>query len=323
MLTFLKTTFHDLRAFVAAPFDRRDEDADFAYKVKRLFSTLLIGFALSAVCIGLVSLVAELGFVDLEQHAGNDLINNLSYWQLVLAGVFIMPLLEEFIFRRPLRFGYNLWTNLVLLFTPKADGMRDARRAELRAWWDRNYRWIFYGIALLFGYVHLANFELTPMIVVFSPILVLAQIVLGVLMGFLRVRYGFWWGYAMHALHNFTFLSVGFLALQPSTVVDYDGDRYHMEVQEVVEESTAAREHYNGLDSMAFTNTPLREVLQTLLASDVTFQPEDHQIPNLNVFFGAEVPDVDGSAAVLEQLGKQYKFTVEGSPDARLVRFAD
>ncbi|MCC9043054.1 CPBP family glutamic-type intramembrane protease [Myroides sp. M-43] len=65
------------------------------------------------------------------------------------------------------------------------------------------YPYIFYGVAIVFGYVHIANFEdITARILWLSPLIVLPQILLGLGMGYVRVRLGFWYGVLFHILHN-------------------------------------------------------------------------------------------------------------------------
>jgi hypothetical protein len=61
-----------------------------------------------------------------------------------------------------------------------------------------------------FGIVHITNYKLSYTILLLSPILIAPQILVGLLL-VLRVRYGFVWGFLLHALHNAVFVGIGIL----------------------------------------------------------------------------------------------------------------
>jgi len=88
--------------------------------------------------------------------------------------IVVAPLFEELIFRGPL-----------VLFKDKS-----------------YFRIVFWVLTLLFGYVHLSNYELTSSNIIFSPFLVLPQICVGAIFGFLRVRFELLWAIGLHAAYN-------------------------------------------------------------------------------------------------------------------------
>ena len=79
------------------------------------------------------------------------------------------------------------------------------------AWWARGQRpmrWfarffpaIFWLVAFLFGAIHLLNYEAAALLML--P-LVLPQFVMGLLLGYTRVRHGLWSAILLHAMHNGT-----------------------------------------------------------------------------------------------------------------------
>ena len=63
--------------------------------------------------------------------------------------------------------------------------------------------WLFYGLAIGFGLIHLSNFTgFAGQAWFLAPLLVLPQTALGVFLGFIRLRYGFWSSVLTHAFHN-------------------------------------------------------------------------------------------------------------------------
>jgi Type II CAAX prenyl endopeptidase Rce1-like len=69
------------------------------------------------------------------------------------------------------------------------------------------YRWVFYGSALLFGLLHISNYQLSWTVALLTPILVLPQVSGGILLSYIRVTYGFWRGVIGHFLYNLLLLT--------------------------------------------------------------------------------------------------------------------
>jgi len=98
--------------------------------------------------------------------------------------VVLAPVLEEMIFRGPLGFFKT----------------------------SPYFPFAFYCSFVLFGLIHLGNFEITPAVLLLSPLLVAPQTIMGVFLGYIRVRLGLSWAILLHASHNgilFLFVSMG------------------------------------------------------------------------------------------------------------------
>jgi len=81
--------------------------------------------------------------------------------------------------------------------------------------YKKAFRWIFYGFAILFGYVHISNYELTTNVLLISPILVAPQIILGLFLGLIRVRLGLIYAILFHAVYNAILVIPGVLFYTP------------------------------------------------------------------------------------------------------------
>ena len=187
-----------------------------AKSILRLYSVHLVAMLLVLSLIGLIPAVQD----------SNNLLDSaegLPVWYLPFAAVVMAPLLEESIFRLPLRaFWINLFiaaalislgalgavSNPSMLAALLAGGViiaiyakdKGSRLNTLQNLYNRYSRFIFYAIAILFGTAHIANYD--PEVWRFLPILVLPQVVIGLLLGFVRLRYGLNWAILLHALHN-------------------------------------------------------------------------------------------------------------------------
>jgi membrane protease YdiL (CAAX protease family) len=87
----------------------------------------------------------------------------------------LAPIIEECIFRAPL-FLFRKYT--------------------------KGFKYVFYIIVLIFGFIHLSNFKISTTILIVSPLLVAPQIIAGLLLGYIRVRLGLLYSILLHALFN-------------------------------------------------------------------------------------------------------------------------
>lgn len=108
---------------------------------------------------------------------------DLSYAVWLLVGVVFAPLVEEGIFRG---------------FLPKIEVKRTSK-------------WPYYISSLLFGLVHITNYEWDNSMIPFMAIITLPQIFLGLLFGYIRMIYGFWYAVLLHALYNAVLINISFL----------------------------------------------------------------------------------------------------------------
>ncbi|MEL7161748.1 MAG: CPBP family intramembrane glutamic endopeptidase [Bacteroidota bacterium] len=323
MLTTLKDTWREVREYLPQPYDRLDEEATTGFKFGRLLSVLALDLAGAAVLMLLVSGITELGLLDLEEHAVAEAFSNMSTLGILALAVIAAPLFEELFFRLPLRFEANPFMGVARMVTPyrgttQADGdvgeRMDRRRANLRGWWDRHYRKIFYFSAILFAYVHLSNFELTTTVLLLSPILVAAQFWMGTLGGFLRARYGFVWTLLLHALHNLILVGGAVLGDGPTEKVAIENEEFRLKIEEVSPISRETdRSHVTNEDSLALVNYPLDDALSLLLEDDYSsiYYPPAAKAPKVNVYFRARQPLEAEKLLIVEELKKIYDFRVD------------
>lgn len=209
-----------LLAFLRNPTDHLAPPTSTGTRVRALLLLLAVDLGIALLLGGLIGLISESGLVDLENHAVADALAEFSTWQLLLIAVLATPLIEELIFRFPLRYQANPVVGLARLFTPETQPETDdVLHERRRAGWDRSYHLIFYGFTLAFAFIHLMNYpDWSLGLLIVSPILVAPQFVMGAMAGFLRVRFGFVWAFALHALHNLVL--VGLALLAPEELLD-------------------------------------------------------------------------------------------------------
>ncbi|HMB61636.1 MAG TPA: CPBP family intramembrane glutamic endopeptidase [Eudoraea sp.] len=169
---------HEIWKFLKHPDYKVDENLNIKYRLDLTLKLLGISLVISLVLGFLIGAVESLAEIDLGRHAMDVLFEQYSAIFILIAGVVLAPLLEEFFFRGPMIF-----------FKKQA-----------------YFRYVFYMLTLAFGFYHLTNFEITPTILVLSPLLVAPQLCVGALLGFLRVRFGLLWAIGLHAAYNFVLI---------------------------------------------------------------------------------------------------------------------
>lgn len=179
----MRELLKELFLFLKKPILVKDENTNFNYRFTIFLRLLILSLATGFVISPVFSILENLEIINLDNHASKQMIKEFSKIQVVLFTVILAPLLEELIFRAPITAFKN----------PKYFGF------------------FFYLLAILFGYIHITNFEISQNILLVSPILVLPQILLGGYLGFIRVRFGLIWSIALHASYNGILVSISLL----------------------------------------------------------------------------------------------------------------
>ena len=189
------------------------------------------------------SVVAWQIFGALSEVAGYESVleAELERWsltqQLILV-VLLAPVLEETIYRLPLQRQFQpglialSLTIGALLFTAVGSALfwiifglavlvaslglfKDwESRTAIEARWSQDARIPIWSATLVFGLVHIANFDVDWSIyaVLAAPLVVSPQLWLGLMFTIARVRYGWWAGLLLHATHNGLIWSISGLA---------------------------------------------------------------------------------------------------------------
>jgi membrane protease YdiL (CAAX protease family) len=214
--------------------------------LRTFFHLLVLSFSLSLLSILLMNAVQKSGLLPELPHAMEGIMKDMPFALVFFLVALLMPALEELAFRlwlvyQPRYVIISLW--LIAFFVSQAflqNGLdpigygvlglaamatillltfRDRADAGLHSLYRRYYSWLFYGATLLFALVHLINFSLTPRLLLFAPLLVLPQFLLGLVLGYIRVRQGLIWAIALHALYNSIILLLAYWGMQAQETI--------------------------------------------------------------------------------------------------------
>jgi len=117
---------------------------------------------------------------------------NLGIILLTSVGLIVFFLFRESISKLIIFGSTALTAGILLLFFQKS-----------RDFFNEHFRFFFYSIALAFAVLHIFNFTgITGPVTFLTLFFVLPQFVLGIILGYARVTYGFIYAVLIHALVN-------------------------------------------------------------------------------------------------------------------------
>ena len=210
-------------AFLRQPVLPDRAEVSFAASLRALGPLVVLDMLLMAVVLGTIGVATSVGF-ELPEH----MLDGLKLGPALLGFIVLAaPLGEEALFRGWLsgRPGHivsvlALLAGGVALVFPASPIVKLAgvgigvavaaaalfvlRGRPAMPWFQRHFKWFFYGSALLFASVHLSNFAGAGASAALLP-LVVPQFVLALILGYLRVNRGLLTGAAMHMAHNAVF----------------------------------------------------------------------------------------------------------------------
>jgi membrane protease YdiL (CAAX protease family) len=135
------------------------------------FYYLVISFVISGIILWYPVEIAE-KFGLFDELKEKDL--KMSMPVKIATGLIFAPLIEEGMFRLWLGFYRN----------------------------ENYFQWLYYVSAILFGLVHIFNYQLNDSHYAFIPFITITQTFGGLILGYIRITYGFWYGVLLHASFN-------------------------------------------------------------------------------------------------------------------------
>jgi membrane protease YdiL (CAAX protease family) len=219
-------SFYD---FLLYPYIIETSDASLKDKLLAIFMLFVVSFSSVVFIAGPLLMLAG---VDDLTHKISDLESEISTTALFILAVVIAPLMEELVFRFPLRYRRGAILLLVLclsmisfyifqnIFSAKINATISGTIAimgfiligslssekgleKISNFLKNYYPWIFYLTAMMFAFAHIFNYDLPDEKWFLTPILVLPQLILGLFLGYVRLRFGIWASILMHAMNNF------------------------------------------------------------------------------------------------------------------------
>ncbi len=140
-----------------------------------MFLSLLKWMLLLALSIAVLNgSLAKIFNLELGEHATQKLFSQYSIWIIFLLVSVVAPCIEEFLFRGPLIYFKS----------------------------SPYFKYAFYTSIILFGVVHIFNFEGDNELYYIAPLLIAPQLMAGIFLGYIRIKLGLMWSILLHATFN-------------------------------------------------------------------------------------------------------------------------
>ena len=181
----IKNTLSDFISFLKKPNDLQVK-VSISKKIKTLLLLILVELIFFLLIAGPISyLVNKIILLKTDRFD----YQNTTIITLLVSLVFVIPLVEEIIFRYVLR--YNLLFSKIIN----------------RNKWDKFFPILVYSFSIAFGLVHITNYaNKSALFFSLSPLIVLSQLTGGLVISYIRVRFSFVWGVLYHWTWNSFFL---------------------------------------------------------------------------------------------------------------------
>lgn len=183
-----------------------------------------------------IATLAVLNYYGLLPENANKLNTKVDFWENLFLICLAVPLIEEIIFRSHL--ASPRWSIVACLvsiicgilfifeiiivdFNSKLPFLVSVFLVSISSFlfsgqfliniWHKYYFVIFYSIVFAFSLVHLTNFDYKKTPTILFPVLLTAQFLGGVFLGFIRLKYGFWYSVLSHCWFNFVLLTIKYI----------------------------------------------------------------------------------------------------------------
>lgn len=84
-------------------------------------------------------------------------------------------------------------------------------RSVVNRYLKENFGFVFYLTAIVFGLAHISNWTESDLHILFTPLLVLPQLILALYLGYIRTKVNIWMSIAVHAMNNMIPITLIFL----------------------------------------------------------------------------------------------------------------
>lgn len=256
-----------------------------------------------------INILIEASEIKMEEHGVTKIAFQIPIWATFILLCLLIPFLEEAIFRLPLRYSNNYILRVIIILLNKF-GIDKKEQSIII--WNKYYKYIFYFFSIAFAYVHMMNFPFSKTVLLLSPFLVLPQFIGGVFMGYLRIKFGFLWGFLLHFLSNTAFLMVPLLFFSYNTEkMNISNANYEISIFENNSLNTNSTINYNPKNP-SFSNVHFRDVLSTIENVDkkLIVIPEELSDIKLNIELKLKDSTVSDKKSILEALKKVYNLEI-------------
>jgi hypothetical protein len=185
--------------------------------------------------------------------------------------------------------------------------------------WNSAYKYFFYALSIAFAFVHIFNYDNANELMVLIPVLTLSQFFNGLIIGYVRVRLGFLYGFIYHAFFNFIMFSFVILTFTKHVSYNCNGDNYMIGIKSVPASESKNKYPLSDFkvtnDTIMFENMSLKDIISTLSHTPAKYMVDNSTYLRLKFAvkanFETSAENADSSRQILlQQVLKALKIKI-------------
>lgn len=304
-------------SFLKNPKDVKDSNQTAKKKITRLVYFLIFDLLLGILSILINLLFEKLNWINSVDNQNDDMAS-MPFWLLLFSTIIIAPLLEELIFRYPLRFKSNIVLNFfITIFSCFNKNYSLKLKNRLKVFWSKKFGILFYLSAILFGLIHLTNYnDLGDTTFILWPILILSQLFAGVLIGYLRIKHNLFIGFCLHAFSNAILILTFFFTFGVSSdIINEKNENFSLQIKEI-NFNAPDFQKIKKQDTLVYQNQPLRYIISQFyhinpLLIDSNKPSKLKSKINLEFINLSNLSQDNRNDTILKYLAKGFKFSTK------------
>ncbi|GAA0717757.1 hypothetical protein GCM10009430_15040 [Aquimarina litoralis] len=257
ILKTLKEVIH----FTKHPSDKNKAPASFIQNLNLLIRLLIILFIIVSLILILFHYINTYTFDFKSYGKFDDAFANKTLVSILFLVSVLAPVLEEVIFRLPLKYSRNyIFRGIDYIFKTK----------KVYIFWTKNYHFFYYTSIVAFGLVHLTNYDLESYwFLALAPIIILPQLLAGIVLSFIRMKSGLLWAISLHSLYNGILTIGGILFFNTTTITNDNNESYSLKIEQITyglkkEIYSNSKIKNDSLHYFEVRNNSLRNILKQL-----------------------------------------------------------
>jgi len=282
VLDQIKKIYADFFSFLRNP-NQNKIDLPLKEKWRILFYIFLLDFLTVFLTMPILTILEDLDILKLDYD--DTLFEYDFIFILLIAGV-IIPIIEEFIFRFPLKYI-----------------------------WSKYFKFFFYSFAIVFALIHLANYNNNSVIFfILAPIIIFSQFVGGLTLGYIRLKLGFIWGVLQHSLFNCIIFVIGFLFFNPEILVDMQHEEFNIKIEQyLIKENieSMSKIYLNDnteIDSVKIINLDIKSAIKLINQNNsIIFNKKG----SISLYFKRKNDSVNSREIINKKLKKHFDFEIK------------
>jgi CAAX amino terminal protease family. len=253
------------------------------HKLKVCSYLYLLNLIAIVILVSILHIFEATHLLEPRQHQVEDLLIHKSLFvSLILVGI-LGPVIEELIFRLPLRYQYNYIFKAIFSLAAGLGRLTPEQEESIITNFRQKYfGWFFYPMAILFGCIHISNFQGYNELLLWMPLLTSIQFIAGLFLGYIRVQFGLIWSIFFHSFNNFIFVGIAICSMHSFKGYQSSTNTYFVSIQPTASSSSNninAGLRRITLDTISFRSIPANDIICILSQTSSKYVKSNSMMP--------------------------------------------